>query len=81
MEHLAHNELCDENLWLLRDYCSTINRRYEDNALFGRHLDYFITTYGFAPRTIAGNIQQATDDGILLEFKYIRPTIIPGVWR
>ena len=74
MEHLAHNELSDENLWLLRDYCSTINRRYEDNALFGRHLDYFITTYGFAPRTIAGNIQQATDDGILLEFKYIDPS-------
>ena len=74
LEHLAHNELSDENLWLLRDYCSTINRRYEDNALFGRHLDYFITTYGFAPRTIAGNIQQATDDGILLEFKYIDPS-------
>lgn len=74
LEHLAHNELSDENLWLLRDYCSTINRRYEDNALFGRHLDYFITTYGFAPRTIAGNIQQATDDGILLEYEYIDPS-------
>ena len=74
LEHLAHNEVSDENLWLLRDYCSTINRRYEDNALFGRHLDYFITTYGFAPRTIAGNIQQATDDGLLLEFEYIDPS-------
>lgn len=74
LEHLAHNELSDENLWLLRDYCSTINRRYEDNALFGRHLDYFITTYGFAPRTIAGNIQQATDDGLLIEFEYIDPS-------
>ena len=74
LEHLAHNELSDENLWLLRDYCSTINRRYEDNPLFGRHLDYFITTYGFAPRTIAGNIQQATDDGILIEFEYIDPS-------
>lgn len=74
LEHLAHNELSDENLWLLRDYCSTINRRYEDNPLFGRHLDYFITTYGFAPRTIAGNIQQATDDGLLIEFEYIDPS-------
>ena len=42
MEHLAHNELSDDNLWLLRDYCASINRRYEDNPLFGRHLDYFI---------------------------------------
>ena len=71
LEHLAHNEVSDENLWLLRDYCSSINRRYENNALFGKHLDYFITTYGFAPKTIAGNIQQATDDGILLKDKYI----------
>ena len=74
LEHLAHNEVSDENLWLLRDYCSTINRRYEDNALFGKHLDYFITTYGFAPRMIAGNIQQATDDGVLLEYEYIGPS-------
>lgn len=74
LEHLAHNEVSDENLWLLRDYCSTINRRYEDNALFGRHLDYFITTYGFAPRTIAGKIQQATDDGLLIEHEYIDPS-------
>ncbi|MBQ9367347.1 MAG: DEAD/DEAH box helicase family protein [Victivallales bacterium] len=65
LEHLAHNELSDENLWLLRDYCSTINRRYENNALFGRHLDYFITEYGFAPRTIAFNIQEAFDHGAL----------------
>lgn len=61
LEHLAHNELSDENLWLLRDYCSTINRRYENNVLFGRHLDYFITTFGFAPKTIAFNIQEAYD--------------------
>ncbi|NWO20657.1 DEAD/DEAH box helicase family protein [Oribacterium sp. oral taxon 102] len=74
MEHLAHNEVSDENLWLLRDYCSTINRRYEDNPLFGRHLDYFITTYGFAPRKIAGNIQNATDQGLLIECQYIDPS-------
>ena len=74
LEHLAHNELSDENLWLLRDYCATINRRYENNDLFGRHLDYFITTYGFAPRTIAGNIQTATDEGLLAECRYIDPS-------
>ena len=61
LEHLAHNELSDENLWLLRDYCSTINRRYENNVLFGRHLDFFITEFGFAPKTIAFNIQEAFD--------------------
>lgn len=65
LEHLAHNELSDENLWLLRDYCSTINRRYENNALFGRHLDYFITEYGFAPKGIAFNIQEAFDNETL----------------
>ena len=68
LEHLAHNEVSDENLWLLRDYCSTINRRYENNALFGRHLDYFIIEYGFAPKTIAFNIQEAFDLGTLPPF-------------
>lgn len=62
LEHLAHNELSDENLWLLRDYCASINRRYEYNQLFGKHLDYFITNFGFAPRTIAGNIQVAFEN-------------------
>jgi type I restriction enzyme R subunit len=62
LEHLAHNELSDENLMLLRDYCSTINRRYEDNPLFGKHLDYFIADYGFAPRTIANNINEAFEE-------------------
>lgn len=74
MEHLAHNELSDDNLWLLRDYCASINRRYEDNPLFGRHLDYFIENYGFAPRTIASNIQDATDHGLLVEHQYIDPS-------
>lgn len=65
LEHLAHNELSDDNLWLLRGYCSTINRRYENNDLFGRHLDYFISEYGFAPKTIAFNIQEAFDNDTL----------------
>ncbi|MDE5598420.1 MAG: type I restriction endonuclease subunit R, partial [Lachnospiraceae bacterium] len=72
LEHLAHNEVSDEHLILLRDYCSTINRRYEDNALFGRHLDYFITTYGFAPRAVANNINNAFAEGVMAE--YISPS-------
>jgi type I restriction enzyme R subunit len=55
-------------MMLLRDYCASINRRYEDNVLFGRHLDYFISTYGFAPRTIADNIQTAFSEGIMVEY-------------
>ena len=72
LERLAHNEVSDENLMLLRDYCATINRRYENNVLFGRHLDYFITTYGFAPRTVANNINNAFSEGLLVE--YISPS-------
>lgn len=68
LEHLAHNELSNENLWLLRDYCATIHRRYENNPLFGRHLDAFISAFGFAPRTIANNIQEAFDEGILPDY-------------
>ncbi len=72
LEHLAHGEVSDDNLMLLRNYCSTINKRYEDNAMFGKHLDYFITEYGFAPRAIANNIQDAFDRGILVE--YVSPS-------
>lgn len=72
LEHLAHNEVSDENLMLLRDYCAAINRRYEDNALLGRHLDYFITNYGFAPRTVANNINNAFSEGTMME--YISPS-------
>ena len=74
LEHLAHNELSDENLWLLRDYCSTINQRYEYDDLFGKHLDFFITTFGFAPRAIASNVQKATENGFLDEYPYIDPS-------
>lgn len=69
LEHLAHGEVSDENLMLLRNYCSTINKRYEDNAMFGKNLDYFITEYGFAPRTLANNIQDAFDRGVLVEYE------------
>ena len=69
LEHLAHGEVSDENLMLLRNYCSTINKRYEDNAMFGKHLDYFITEYGFALRTLANNIQDAFEQGTLDEYE------------
>lgn len=72
LERLAHNELSDDNLLLLRDYCSTINRRYEESTLFGRHLDYFITNYGFAPRKLANDINMAFAEGTLVE--YISPS-------
>lgn len=72
LERLAHNELSDDNLMLLRDYCSTINRRYEESSLFGRHLDYFITNYGFAPRKLANDINTAFAGGMLVE--YVSPS-------
>jgi len=69
LEHLAHGEVSDDNLILLRNYCSTINKRYEDDALFGKHLDYFITEFGFAPRTLANQIQDAFERDILFEYQ------------
>lgn len=72
LERLAHNEVSDDNLMLLRDYCSTINRRYEESVLFGRHLDYFITNYGFAPRKLANDINTAFADRNLIE--YVSPS-------
>lgn len=68
LERLAHNDVSDDNLMLLRDYCSSINRRYEESVLFGRHLDYFITNYGFAPRKLANDINTAFTNGSLVEF-------------
>lgn len=72
LEHLSHGELSDENLALLRDYCSTIANRYKDNALFGRHLDEFITKFGFSPVYISGKIKEALDNDTLPE--YIGPS-------
>lgn len=69
LEHLAHGEVSDDNLILLRNYCSTINRRYESNLLFGKHLDLFIEDYGFAPRELANNIQDAFERGVLVEYE------------
>ena len=68
LERLSHNEISDDNLKYLRDYCSTIHKRYENNALFGRHLDSFITSFEFAPRTLANIINDALAKGELPPF-------------
>ena len=68
LEHLAHGEVNDDNLALLRDYCATINNRYEDNPLFGRHLSSFISDFGFAPKTLANTINKALSSGSLPEY-------------
>lgn len=59
LERLSHGEVSDDNLALLRDYCSTIQKRYEFHPLFERHLNAFISDYGFSPRELANNINQA----------------------
>ncbi len=72
LQLLALKNVSDDNLWLLRDYCASIHKRYENSPYFRRHLDEFITNYGFAPRTIANNIQQAYDENWLPP--YISPS-------
>ena len=67
-ERLAHRDVNDENLLLLRDYCSSIHRRYEFSPLFSRHLEKFIDEFNFAPRTVANQIQSAFDDHLLPPF-------------
>ena len=68
LEHLAHGDLSDENIALLRDYCASINRRYENDVLHGRHLDIFIADFGFAPRTLANDINKALSSHSLPPF-------------
>lgn len=68
LEHLSHGEVSDDNLALLKDYCSTITNRYIDNPLFGRHLDEFIDKFGFSPIYIAEKIKDALDSGALPPF-------------
>lgn len=71
LEYLSHGEVSDENLAFLRDYCASINRRYEDNVLFGRHLEQFISEFEFAPKTLAFNINEALSKGTLPPFESI----------
>lgn len=68
LEYLSHGEVSDDNLALLRDYCASINMRYENNVLFGRHLNIFISDYGFAPKTLAYQINTALSQGTLPPF-------------
>lgn len=68
LEYLSHGEVSDENLAFLRDYCASINMRYENNVLFGRHLNIFISDYGFAPKTLAYQINTALSQGTLPPF-------------
>ena len=72
LEHLSHNELSDDNLALLRDYCSTIHNRYDNNLMFGRHLESFISDFGYSPRDLAGSIQTA------IEGRTLPPYISPS---
>jgi len=71
LEYLSHGEVSDENLAFLRDYCASINRRYEDNVLFGRHLEQFISDFEFAPKTLAFNINEALSKGTLPPFESV----------
>lgn len=71
LEHLAHGEVSDDNLAFLRDYCAMINRRYEDNPLFGRHLEMFTNDYGFSPKSLANDINTALEENKLPPFENI----------
>ena len=65
LEHISHGEISDDNLVLLRDYCSSITNRYIDNPLFGKHLDEFINRFGYSPIFIAEKIKDAIDNDSL----------------
>lgn len=68
LEYLSHGYITDDNLSFLRDYCASINRRYENNPLFGHQLSMFITNFGFSPKDLALNINNAISQNILPPF-------------
>lgn len=68
LEYLSHGYVTDENLAFLRDYCASINHRYENNTLFGHHLNMFITDFGFSPKDLALKINNAISQSILPPF-------------
>ena len=70
-EHIAHGEVSDENLILLRDYLSTINGRYVNNQLFGQHLIELIEKYNFSPKDLADKINNHIENNLLPEYKKI----------
>lgn len=71
LEHLSHGEVSDENLIVLRDYCSSITNRYLNNALFERHLSDFIEKFGFSPVYISEKIKEAFDNNSLPPYENI----------
>lgn len=71
LEHLAHGEVSNDNFAFLRDYCATINRRYEDNSLFGRHLEMFASDFGFTPKSLADNVNTALENEELPPYENI----------
>lgn len=68
LEYLAHGYVTDDNLAFLRDYCATIHHRYENNALFGHHLQMFISDFGFSPMDLSLDINNALSQGTLPPF-------------
>ncbi len=68
LEHLCHGVVSDENLSLLKDYCSTITNRYKNDPLFERHIDEFISSFGYSPIFIAEKIKDALESGNLPEY-------------
>lgn len=71
LEYLSHGYVSDDNLALLRDYCATINHRYEENALFGHHLKMFVSDYNFSPKELAYNINEALSKNMLPPFERV----------
>jgi type I restriction enzyme R subunit len=69
LERISHGEISNENLALLRDYCSTITNRYIDNPLFRKHLDEFINNFDYSPILIAATIKKALDSNSLPPYK------------
>lgn len=68
LEYLSHGYVTDDNLAFLRDYCATIHHRYENNVLFGHHLQMFISDFGFSPMDLSLNINNALSQGVLPPF-------------
>ncbi len=65
LERMSHGEVSDENLILLRDYCSRISNYYKNHPLFWHHLDEFINSFGYSPLLIADNIQKTLSLNVL----------------
>lgn len=69
LERLSHGEVSDENLILLRDYCTRIGNNYKNHPLFSKHLNEFINSFGYSPLLIAENIQIALNSNSLPIFE------------